>query len=130
MTDDWRAARDLYDAEAVDWYRAAEPWGASALDLAITGVDSAFGPSIEIGAIAPVDPLAQRPGSLFLAVAGDISDDETWGRVVAANRVLVEAAHTRATDAMNAATERLHVVVAHLPGARPLRAATQAWFRT
>jgi hypothetical protein len=129
MSDIWEPASDLRESEAIKWYRSAVPLAPSALGYAVEGLEMSFDASTLVAAIAPLDPPAQRPNSLFFAVSGDVEDDETWGQLVNANRHLGELAGLASTTDMDQALQRLHLVIAKLPEPRPLADARVEWLR-
>jgi hypothetical protein len=129
MSDVWEPASDLREREAIDWYRGTSPYAPSALDSALSGLDASFAGSTLIATIAPVDPVSQRPNALFFAIAGDVDDDATWGRLVNANRYLAQASAETTSRNTDEALLRLHLVVANLPNPRPLVDARDVWFR-
>jgi hypothetical protein len=130
MSDWWAAPNELREAEAVDWYRRSSPFSPSALDSAVVALESSFGPLADVAAVAPVDALTDRPSLLFLAISGDIADDETWSRLVEAHRTYHPAnAGPVGNPLRDEAYDRLRLVVARIPEARPLREASDEWFR-
>ena len=128
MSNIWEPASDLRESEAIEWYRSAVLFAPSALDHAVSGLDLSFDASTLVAAIAPVDPVALRPTSLFFAVGGDVEDDQTWGQLMSANRYLVEVS-AQASPELGQALQRLHLVIANLPDPRPLADARMEWFR-
>jgi hypothetical protein len=130
VSDGWEAPDELRELEAVRWYRNSSPFGSSALDSAVSALDSAFDHSVRVAAVAPIDPIGARPVALFIAVDGDVSDDESWQRLVEAHlRYWPPGANLVSDASRTDAYERLHLVLAPVPDARPLGEATTEWFR-
>ena len=105
------AASDLAGPRAVRWlFRQRN--GGHFVDGALQAVIDAFGSEEPVSAFAPLGR-DQEPTDFFLAVTGDVDNDEDWERFVAAHLVLsrhaaqIEASQARRADPFG----RFHLVV-------------------
>jgi hypothetical protein len=116
----------LWGGRAVEWL-FARPSGPALFNRSIESVAESFGPDRGVSAFVPLG--GAEAADFYLAVVGNVGEEQDWSLLVQAHLRLLESEERVVADP-SAARERFHLILEPDPDeAFPLYEAVDRWLR-